>query len=148
MEMQLPDDFKEFLKLLNANGVEYLLVGGFAVGFYGHPRATNNIDIWIATNQINADRMVGVLQEFGIGTHDLNAGLFLRDSTILRMGVPPVRIEVLTSISGVTFNECFRERVIGKLDGVDVTLISLNMLKKNKLAAGRFKDLNDLEHLP
>ncbi len=147
MEVLLPEDFKEFLKLLNATEVDYLLVGGFAVGFYGYPRATTDIDIWIAVNQVNADRMVSVLKEFGFDTPDLNASVFLKKPNILRMGNPPLRIEVMTSISGVAFDECYKERVVGQMDGIQVSVISLHMLKKNKLASGRFKDLDDLEHL-
>ncbi len=148
MDVELPLDFKEFLKLLNAKGVQYLLIGGYAVGYHGYPRATNDIDVWIAVNPDNAEKMVAVLREFGFDTPDLKTELFLKEQSIVRMGVPPMRIEVTTSISGISFNECYAERVVDTLDGVDVSIISLRHLKLNKKASGRFKDLNDLENLP
>lgn len=148
MATALPQDFKEFLKLLNANGVEYLLIGGYAVGYYGYPRATQDIDIWIALNPGNARRMVEVLHQFGFTTPEVSAELFLQDKSIIRMGVPPLRIEVTTFIDGVSFNECFAARMKAVIDGLEVSLISLEHLKINKKASGRFKDLDDLEHLP
>jgi predicted nucleotidyltransferase len=148
MDIKLPEDFKEFLKLLNAHGIEYLLIGGYAVGYYGYPRATNDIDIWIAIHPDNAARMVKVLQEFGFDTPELSPNLFLKKKSIVRMGNAPMRIEVVTTISGVTFDKCYAERAVDSIDGVEVSLISLRDLKVNKKASGRFKDLDDLEHLP
>ena len=145
---RLPHDFKEFLKLLNANKVEYLLIGGYAVGYYGYPRATADMDIWIAMNPANADRIVAVLREFGFNPPDLSSGLFLKEKQIIRMGVPPVRIELATTISGVNFSECYAERIVDELDGVKVNLISLKHLKTNKKASGRHQDIADLEKLP
>ena len=146
--MQLPPDFKDFLKLLNLKQVEYLLIGGYAVSYYGYPRATGDMDVWIAINLENAMRMVEVLKEFGFNVTDLSADLFLQENKIVRMGNPPLRLEVLTTISGVDFCECFEQRFIAKIDDIDVNLISLRDLKLNKKASGRFKDLNDLENLP
>jgi predicted nucleotidyltransferase len=148
MDLTLPLDFKEFLKLLNEHQVEYLLIGGYAVGYHGYPRATNDIDIWIALNPEVAERVVSVLKEFGFDTPDLSTQLFLRPNRIVRMGVPPMRIEISTGISGVDFSECYASRVAGEIDGVPVNVISLHHLKVNKLASGRYKDLNDLENLP
>ncbi len=148
MDITLPPDFKEFLRLLNTHGVEYLLIGGYAVGYHGYPRATNDMDIWIAIHPDNAERMVTVLRVFGFDTPDLSPALFLQDHSIVRMGIPPMRIEVLTTISGVQFAVCYAERVTAMIDGVDVHLISLPDLKVNKQASGRYKDLDDLEHLP
>lgn len=148
MGPRLPHDFREFLRLLNANGVEYLLIGGYAVGYYGYPRATHDLDVWIARHPENAGRMVAVLRQFGFDTPDLSPGLFLQDGSIVRLGVPPMRIEVLTTISGVGFDECYAGRVIDTIDGVEVSVISLEQLKVNKRASGRYKDLDDLEHLP
>jgi hypothetical protein len=148
MDIELPLDFKEFLSLLNANSVEYLIIGGYAVGYHGYPRATNDIDIWIAIHPENAHRMVKALREFGFNTPELSPELFLKEQQIVRMGVPPMRIEVTTGISGVSFDECYAERVVDTLDGMEVNLISLHHLKTNKKASGRHKDLNDLENLP
>jgi len=146
--IHLPHDFKEFLKLLNARRVEYLLIGGYAVGYYGYPRATADMDIWVAVNPANADKIVAVLKEFGFDIPDLSPGLFLKEWQIIRLGVPPVRIELSTTISGVNFNECYAQKVMDKVDGVQVNLISLEHLKLNKKTAARHKDLADLENLP
>ncbi len=146
--IRLPPDFKEFLRLLNAHKVEYLLIGGYAVGYHGYPRATADMDIWVAVYPANADRIVAVLKEFGFDLPDLSPDLFLREWQIIRLGVPPVRIEIATTISGVNFGECYGQRVEGTLDGVAVNVIDLEHLKRNKKASGRHQDLADLEHLP
>lgn len=146
--IRLPQDFKEFLKLLNAHRVEYLMIGGYAVGYYGYPRATADMDIWVAVNPANADKIVTVLKEFGFDLPDLSAELFLKEWQIIRMGVPPVRIELSTSVSGVNFSECYANKVIDTVDGVQINLISLEHLKQNKKSAARHKDLADLENLP
>ena len=103
MDMQLPPDFKEFLRLLNAKNVVYLLVGGYAVGYHGYPRATNDLDIWIAIDPINAQRIVNALNEFGFESAEVSVEPFLKEESIVRMGNPPIRIEIMTSISGVSF---------------------------------------------
>ncbi len=146
--VNLPPDFKEFLKLLNAHQVEYLLIGGYAVAYHGYPRATADMDIWIGTHSQNTRKIVTVLKEFGFDLPELTAELFQREGQIIRMGVPPVRIEIATTISGVTFAECYASRVVDALDEVEVNLIDLAHLKINKKAAGRHKDLDDLENLP
>jgi predicted nucleotidyltransferase len=148
MEIKLHPDFKEFLRLLNAQNIEYLLIGGYAVGYYGYPRATNDMDIWIARYPNNAERMVRILREFGFDMPQLSTDLFLQEDNIIRMGIPPIRIEVFTTISGVTFDECYAERIVDIMDGIEANLISLYHLKLNKQASGRHKDLDDLEHLP
>ncbi len=148
MDIKLPNDFKEFLRLLNSHQVEYLLIGGYAVGYYGYPRATNDMDVWVAVHPDNAERLVDVMQAFGFSVPGLSKDLFLREQKIVRMGVPPMRIEVLTGISGVAFEECYADRIVGEIDGVVVNLIDLEHLKQNKKASGRYKDLSDLEHLP
>jgi hypothetical protein len=134
--------------LLNAHKVEYLLIGGYAVGYHGYPRATADLDIWVAVHPANADRLVAALKEFGFDLPDLTPDLFLREWQIIRLGLPPVRIEIATTISGVNFAECYAERVEDTLDGVPVNLISRQHLKQNKKASGRHQDLADLEHLP
>lgn len=147
MDITLPPDFKEFLKLFNDYKVRYLLIGGYAVGYYGYPRTTNDMDVWVALDRENAERVTAALKAFGFDTPELSPNLFLYDN-IVRMGVPPLRIEVLTAISGVSFDDCYAECVEEVFDGVPVNLISLPRLKQNKQASGRHKDLDDLEHLP
>lgn len=146
--VNLPPDFREFLKLLNAHHVEYLLIGGYAVAYHGYPRATADMDIWIAVHSQNAERIVTALKEFGFDPPELSPALFVREGQMIRMGVPPVRIDIATTISGVSFAECYAARVVDVLDEIDVNLISLPHLKTNKKAAGRHKDLDDLENLP
>jgi hypothetical protein len=148
MDLELPKDFKEFLRLLRAHGVEYLLIGGWAVGYHGYPRATDDLDVWVAIAPGNAVKVVKTLIDFGFDVPELAADLFLRDDQIIRMGVTPLRIGVSTSISGVRFDECYRERLETTLDDEPVSLISLPYLKINKRASGRAKDLADLENLP
>jgi len=133
---------------LNENEVRYLLIGGYAVGFHGYPRATDDMDVWIAVHPENAGRMVAVLREFGFILPELTPELFLQANKIIRMGVPPMRLEISTGISGVDFEECYASRVVDALDGIQVNIIALHHLKINKKAAGRFKDLADLENLP
>jgi len=145
---RLPADFQDFLRLLNSHRVEYLLIGGYAVGYFGYPRATADMDIWIAMNPANAEKIVTVLKEFGFSPPDLSTDLFLKEWQIIRLGVPPVRIEIATTISGVDFDECFACKVIAELDGEQVNLISLNHLKINKKASGRHQDLADIDNLP
>lgn len=148
MDIELPLDFKEFLKLLKEKGVRYLLIGGYAVGYHGYPRATNAMDVWIAIHPDNARRMVAVLQEFGFNLPELTPDLFLNENKITRMGIPPMRLEIATGISGVEFEECYASRIVDTIDGVEVNIINLHHLKINKKAAGRLKDLADPENLP
>ena len=148
MGLELPQDFKEFLSLLRVTRVEYLLIGAYAVGYHGYPRATNDLDIWIASTPENATRIITTLKEFGFGTPELTTELLLRPNNIVRMGEEPMRIEILNWASGVVFDDCYRERVVDVLDGVEVSLIGLDHLKINKRASGRLKDLADLEELP
>lgn len=134
--------------MLNAHHVEYLLIGGYAVGYHGYPRATVDMDVWVALNPANAEKIVAVLEEFGFQSPELTTELFLTEKRIIRMGVPPLRIEVTTGIDGVEFDECYTERISDSIDGVPVNLINLRHLKINKKASGRAKDISDLEHLP
>ena len=144
----LTDDFKEFLRLLNANRVDYLLVGGFAVGLHGYPRATVDLDIWVAPTTENARRVIDTLVSFGFGEAALNVKLFTDPRSLVRFGVPPFRIGVMTSIDGVNYEACRARAVVFDIEGMPVPVISLPDLKINKRAAGRHKDLADLDNLP
>ena len=145
---QIPPDFKEFLQLLNAKEVEYLLIGGYAIGYHGYPRATVDMDVWVAINPVNAEKVAIALVEFGFDVPELSPELFLKEDQIIRMGVPPFRLEILTTISGVQFTECYAERIVDEIDGIEINIINLEHLKINKKASGRYKDLNDLANLP
>jgi hypothetical protein len=146
--IRLPNDFKEFLQFLHSENVEYLLVGGYAVGYHGHPRATGDIDIWINPTAANAQRLASALRQFGFSPTTIDPRMFEQPHQVFSIGVPPISIELLTSVSGLQFDEAFADRVNTVLDGVQVTVISLEMLKANKRASGRLKDLADLESLP
>jgi hypothetical protein len=144
---RLPADLREFLKLLNSARVEYLLVEGYAVGYYGYPRATGDMEIWVAISDKNAHKLVRVLRDFGFNLPNVRPKVFLEKDRIVRFGEPPLRIEILTTISGVSFEDCFARRARVKFDGLRVNLIGLEDLKKNKAASGRPKDLDDLQAL-
>lgn len=146
--IELAPDFKEFLRLLHSHEVEYLLVGGYAVGYHGYPRTTNDLDVWVAARAENAEKLVTAFHEFGFSKGSVNATEFLDEKRVIRMGVPPVCIDVIMSVSGLKFAVCYARRVVEDIDGIAVNLLSLEDLKKNKLASGGLKDLNDIEHLP
>ena len=145
--MVLNPDFREFLQSLNNNQVRYLVIGGYAVAFHGHPRYTKDIDIWIERSQINATRIVAALEEFGFSELGLQASDFLDAGQIIQLGYPPNRIDILTSLAGVEFAECFTERIGEDIDGVKVDFIDIENLKRNKRASGRLQDLADVENL-
>ena len=147
-DQTLPEDFREFLKLLDDTDVQYLLIGGYAVGYHGYPRATADMDIWVPVSEDNAAKLVDVFHRYGMQDPKIAPSLFLQRGKIIRMGLPPMRIEVLTEIDGVTFDECYMARETAVIDGQSVKLISLHHLRRNKQASGRHKDLDDLEHLP
>jgi hypothetical protein len=113
--IQIPPDFKEFLRLLNFHQVEYLLIGGYAVGYYGFVRATGDMDVWVKINPDNAIKVVSALKEFSFAVPELSPELFLKEDQIVRMGVPPLRLEILTTISGVEFTACFENRLIAQI---------------------------------
>lgn len=123
--IRLPPDFSEFLPLLNAHRVANLLVGGYAVGYYIYPRATGDMDIGIATHPQNAQRVVAALGAFGFGDTGVSPELFQQPERVIGMGNPPLRIELLTTISGVAFDDCYARRVEATMDGVAVSLVNL-----------------------
>ena len=144
----LTDDFREFLRLLNANRVDYLIVGGYAVGLHGYPRATVDLDVWVRAAPDNAERILHALRDFGFAVPALGARLFVDPRSIVRFGTPPFRIEVMTSIDGVEYDACRANATTFDIGGLAVPVISLADLKTNKRSAGRHKDLADLDHLP
>jgi hypothetical protein len=144
----LPPDFKDFLRLLNANNVEYLLVGGYAVALHGYVRYTQDIDIWVYISLENAFKVVQTLKDFGFPHADELLEILQKEKRVVGMGIPPMKIEVVTTIDGVSFDECFKNRLVVEVDGIPINYLSLEDLRENKKASGRFKDLNDLEHLP
>ena len=147
MNEPLHKDFKEFCQLLNQHGVKYLLIGGYAVSYYGRPRNTEDIDFWVENTEDNAEKIVAALQEFGFHSPVLKKELFMRDDGIVRMGNPPWKIELFVSIPGVIFAECYAVRNDWNISGdLHIPMISLQDLIKNKTASGRPKDMADLAH--
>ena len=143
----LTSDFKEFAELLNSNGVEYLVVGGYALAAYGHPRYTGDLDFWIGADATNADRVLSALAQFGFGALGVTKKDLTAPAQVIQLGYPPGRIDLLTSIDGVEFAECYPRRVTVSVDGVALNFISLEDFKINKKAVGRHRDLADLEAL-
>lgn len=142
---RLPDDFRDFLNSLNGNGVKYLLLGGWAVGAYGNPRATGDMDVLIAIDDANLAKLQKALYEFGAPTVD--KAHFKEKGNVFRMGRSPIKIEIINDASGIDIDECFNRRNLISIDGLDVSIISLEDLITNKKAAGRAKDIADVEDL-
>ena len=143
--MILNPDYREFFQLLNANDVRYLIVGGYAVAYHGYPRYTNDIDIWIHPD--NATKIVTALKEFGFKILLLQESDFLEPETIIQLGYAPNRIDLIMGVPGVDFEESYESRVDEDVDGVRLSFIDLENLKKSKKASGRLQDLADLENL-
>jgi hypothetical protein len=142
----LNSDFKEFAELLNAKGVDYLVVGGYALAAHGHPRYTGDIDFWVRATPDNITRLLRSLDDFGFGSLGLTASDFSTD-TVVQLDPPPRCIDLLTAIDGVSFEDCFARREQVELAGVPLNIIGLADFKTNKRATGRLKDLADLESL-
>lgn len=143
----LNQDFREFIRSLDANDVRYLVIGGYAVAFHGHPRYTKDMDVWVEMTPENAPKIVRALEQFGFASLGLSAEDFLVPDQIIQLGYPPGRIDLLTTIAGVEFESCFASRVQTMIDETPVNFIDLKNLKKNKQATGRTQDLADLENL-
>ena len=140
-------DFKEFIESLNDSGVHYLVVGGYAVAFHGYPRYTKDMDIWVEMTTENGSRLLKALDQFGFGSLGVKESDFTLPDQMLQLGRPPGRIDILTTLPGVEFSECYPSRTTVEVDGVLVNFIDLENLKKNKRATGRHQDLADLENL-
>lgn len=140
-------DFSDLLAVFNAQNVDYLVVGAHALAAHGHVRATKDLDIWVRPDPSNAPRVLKALREFGAPLHDLSEMDLRSGGLIFQIGVEPVRIDVLTSISGVDFSEAWGERVLSRFSGIPVAVLSKRHLMQNKRAAGRKQDLADVDWL-
>lgn len=140
---QLPDDFREFIACLNKHSVQYLLVGGWAVGIYGTPRATKDIDFLIGCDDENIGRLQVALLEFGAPT--VEDRVFKEPGNVYRIGSSPVQIDIINQASGIEFADCYPRRELVIADGVEISVISRADLVRNKRAAGRLRDLADAE---
>ena len=145
--MEVQPDFRELLALLNAHDVEYVVVGGYALAFHGAPRYTGDLDLYVRPDPENARRILSALEAFGFGSLDLNPGDFSIQDRVVQLGVPPVRVDLITSLSGVSWEECWEGRQPGAYGDVPVAFIGREQFIVNKRAVGRTKDLADLEAL-
>ncbi|MEI8094593.1 MAG: hypothetical protein WCG80_10290 [Spirochaetales bacterium] len=143
----LNPDFKELLRLFHDQGVEYLVVGGYAMAGHGHPRFTGDLDLWIWSSPENASKIMETLRQFGFGSLGLSERDFERPQQVIQLGYPPSRIDLLTDIDGVSFRECWARRVEIPVDGLVLPTIHLDDLIANKRASGRLQDLADVEKL-
>lgn len=145
--MELNNDFKEFVQLLNEHKVQYLVVGGYAVAIHGHPRYTKDLDVWVRKDLVNAERLLKALDDFGFGSLNITIGDIVNPDLVIQLGNPPNRIDLVSDITGVEFNACYQARMTVRIQEVDIDFIDLENLKKNKRATGRHQDLADVENL-
>ncbi|HMJ08895.1 MAG TPA: nucleotidyltransferase [Pyrinomonadaceae bacterium] len=147
MEIELPQDFKELLRSLNSNKVNYLLIGGYAVIIHGYPRFTSDMDIVIGSDATNISRCITALNDFGFGQTSLGPELFSEPDSLVRMGVEPIKIEILNYLKGLDFAEAYDRRITFRIEDIEIAVISLADLITNKAAVGRLKDRLDVEEL-
>ena len=140
-------DFREFIELLIKNKAEYLIVGGYAVGIHGHPRYTGDLDIWLNPTPRNAEQILKSVNEFGFSSFKLTLEDFTKPGNVIQLGYPPLRIDLLTEIDGVTFEECFSNRKEVVIEDLNVNFIGYNDLLKNKKETGRPRDIDDIDNL-
>ncbi len=140
-------DFKDMLLALSEANVDYLLVGAYAVAAHGYPRATGDLDLWVRPDAETAPRVYRVLAEFGAPLHDLTVQDLEQPGMVFQIGVEPSRIDILTGISGVSFDDAWPNRLSIELDGIPLCVLGRNDLITNKRACGRPKDIADAETL-
>ena len=145
--MEAQPDFRELLALFNEHEVEYMIVGGYALAFHGAPRYTGDMDIFVRLDTDNAHRILAALDAFGFGSVGLTAADFENSDKVVQLGVPPIRVDIMTSLTGVSWEDAFASRTEGKYGDVPVYYIGRERFISNKRAIGRKKDLADLEAL-
>jgi hypothetical protein len=145
--MEIRTDFKELLELFNKHKVEYLIVGGYALAFHGAPRLTRDMDLFVRPTSDNAERVLHALDEFGFGSLNLSKEDFTTPGIVVQLGVPPIRIDIITRVSGVSWEKADAAKVPGHYDGTPVHFISREDFITNKKATGRLKDAADIEAL-
>lgn len=143
----LNKDFKEFVQFLNANAVEYLVVGGYALMVHGHPRYTGDIDFWVDPTCVNITNLLTALKQFGFASVDLKEEDFLVEQAVIQLGFPPARIDLMVAVSGVEFASAYESRLEVDLEDTRINIINRADFIRNKLATGRPKDFVDLEEL-
>jgi hypothetical protein len=141
------EDFLDLLRAFSAHEVRFLIVGAYALGLHGRPRATGDLDVWVDATPENAIRVVAALEEFGAPLTGVTAEDFSHPGVVFQMGLPPARIDLLTELSGLTFAEAWPDRLVGPFGPAEVPFIGRDAFVRNKRATGRLKDLGDLEAL-
>ena len=145
--MPLSRDLREFIECLNSNEVEYLVVGSLAVSWHGFPRYSADVDFPIRPSRANAERLLRAIAQFGFGSFDISAAGLTVPGKVIQLGYEPNRIDLMTSVTGVTFDDAWEDRCPGDLDGLPVNFIGHSSLLRNKDATGRAKDRIDAEEL-
>ncbi|MBN1587383.1 MAG: hypothetical protein JW937_08175 [Candidatus Omnitrophica bacterium] len=145
--MELHPDFKELLELLNVHNVSYLVCGGYALAHHGYPRFTGDLDLLVESSSENAHRLMTALEAFGFGSLGLSADDFSKPDTVVQLGVPPVRVDLITSITGVSWEEAWNSKTQAECGGLKLFILGRDQFIANKRALGRKKDLADLEAL-
>jgi hypothetical protein len=145
--MEVQKDFREFLELLNEHNVEFIIVGGYALAYHGAPRYTGDMDVFVKPDGKNAKRILKVLEEFGFSSLELSSDDFKKEDSVVQLGLPPVRINIITSISGVSWEQAEAKKEPGKYGEVPVFFIGKDQYLANKRAIGRAKDIADIEAL-
>mgnify|MGYP006292869941 FL=1 len=145
--MEVQKDFKEFLALLNVHEVDFMIVGGYALAYHGAPRYTGDIDVFVKPDRKNAQRIIKVLEEFGFSSLELSIDDFQNEDNVVQLGLPPVRIDIITSISGVSWEQADIKKEPGLYGNVPVNYIGKKQFVANKKAIGRAKDIADIEAL-
>ena len=143
--MEVQPDFRDLLELFNKYKVDYIIVGAYALGFHGAPRYTGDLDVFVKPDPINAKRIMQALQEFGFGSVDLTSADFEEEGKVVQLGFPPVRVDIITSITGVSWEKARSGRVKGPFGDLKVHYLGRDDFIANKRALGRKKDLADLE---
>lgn len=145
--LNLPDDFRDLIQILSRNGVQYMIVGGYALSLYAAPRTTGDIDIFVKIDPENAKRILHSLDEFGFGDLDISEQDLLSPAQVIQLGFPPNRVDFMTTIEGVSWEEAFANRKQVIQDGLTFPVIGKEELVKNKLSTGRLKDMADVEQV-
>lgn len=145
--MEVQKDFRELLELFNKHNVEYMIVGGYALAFHGAPRYTGDLDIFIRSDLLNAQRIMRAFEDFGFESVGLTAADFERLDNVIQLGIPPVRVDIVTSLTGISWESAFENRVQGRYGDVQVHYIGREQFILNKRSMGRKKDLADIEAL-
>ena len=143
----LNSDYKDMLQILLGNGVKFLLVGAYAMGAHGYPRATGDIDIWVESSADNSRRVYRSLVAFGAPLHEIDEATFIKPGIVFQIGIAPRRIDLMSAVSGVTFDEAYQHRQTVEIEGLPIPILSYDDLIKNKRATGRDQDHLDADRL-